>query len=86
MSVAKGALPTRTDTAEMVMKAQVGDWAGTLDYRKAGTLASVDGNIELSYTCGKSQCPFLPPSAHLISNIGRDIGSIRNTGKAPSQK
>ena len=33
MSVSKGALPTRTDTAEVVTKALAGEWAGTLDYR-----------------------------------------------------
>lgn len=33
VAVARGLLPTSTDTATLVAKALVGDWSGTLDYR-----------------------------------------------------
>ncbi|MFX5956556.1 hypothetical protein ABTF01_19390, partial [Acinetobacter baumannii] len=33
VAVARGLLPTSTDTATLVAKALAGDWSGTLDYR-----------------------------------------------------
>ncbi len=33
IAVAQGALPARTDSAELVAKALAGEWSGTLDYR-----------------------------------------------------